>query len=155
MSASPEEEGDVVVLTREPLEGFSAVELVGRDGAGAVATFVGTTRDTFGGRRVVRLEYEAYEPMAEKELRALCAAVRGRWKVEAVAVLHRLGVVEVGRASVVVAVSSVHRREALEAVHWAIDELKARVPIWKREVYEDGSEWKQNAEFDAAALASS
>eukprot|EP00741_Cyanophora_paradoxa_P000651 tig00000430_g627.t1 len=127
--------------------------------AGAIATFSGTTRDHFEGKKVVRLEYEAYVPMAEKELRSICKQVREKWEVMAVAIEHRIGVVPVGEASVIIAVSSVHRREALEAVHWAIDELKARVPIWKKEMYAEAegegdedssvetSAWKENAEY--------
>jgi len=99
-------------------------------------------------KKVLRLEYEAYEAMAEKELRLLCDKIRSKWNVKRIAIIHRIGVVQVGEASVAIAVSSEHRREALEAVHFAINELKARVPIWKKEWYIDGSQWKQNAEYD-------
>ncbi|KAJ3696281.1 hypothetical protein LUZ60_001658 [Juncus effusus] len=115
--------------------------------AGAVATFEGTTRDTFDGRRVVELRYEAYEPMAIKRLAAACAAARDKWRLIGLAVSHRLGVVPVGEASVFVAASAVHRSDAMEACRYLIDEIKAGVPIWKKEVYEDGEIWKENKEF--------
>ena len=97
-----------------------------------MVTFIGITRDTFEGKQVVRLEYECYVPMAEKKLLELCRLMRGRWDVTRIAIAHRTGVVPVGESSVMIAVSSVHRAEALEATHWAIDELKATVPIWKK-----------------------
>ena len=89
---------------------------------------------------------------AIKELQALCARMRQRWDVRKVAIAHRTGVVPVGEASVVIAVSSAHRREALEATQFGIEELKATVPIWKKEVYEDGSAWKANKEAQEAVL---
>lgn len=138
---------DTCFLSSSPLSLQQCVAAVADSGAGAIATFVGVTRDTFEGKPVVRLEYEAYEPMALAECRALCERVRQRWAVIKVAVAHRTGVVMCGEASVVIAVSSAHRAEALEAVQFAINELKATVPIWKKEVYgEDGYTWKANAE---------
>ncbi|CAN8064874.1 unnamed protein product [Agarophyton chilense] len=139
--------GDTVVLTEELLSVESAMNAVSSDSAGAVSLFVGTTRDNFDGKTVLRLEYEAYRPMAVKEMNALCDAARSQWpQITSVAVMHRLGVVPVREASVIIAVSSPHRKDAIEACHSLIDELKARVPIWKKEVYEDGSEWKANKE---------
>lgn len=115
--------------------------------AGAVSTFSGTTRDNFQGKKVVHLEYEAYKPMAEKELRKIAHRVRQRWPdVLRVALAHRIGKVDIGEASVVIAVSSPHRVDSLEAVHFAIDEIKAVVPIWKKEFYEEGGVWKENTE---------
>lgn len=138
---------DDVWLGTAVLASSAAEAAVRDDRAGAVSVFVGTTRGTFDGKVVVRLEYEAYEAMAVKQLAALCRTVRAKHPdVLHVAVHHRLGVVAVGEASVVIAVSSAHRREAIEACHFAIDELKATVPIWKREVYADGSTWKANCE---------
>lgn len=90
------------------------VKIVQDDGAGGISTFIGTTRNTFHGKRVLRLEYECYEPMALKELHKLAAAVRERWPLVKLALLHRVGVVEIGQASVVISASSVHRREAIE-----------------------------------------
>ncbi|KAK7086059.1 Molybdopterin synthase catalytic subunit [Halocaridina rubra] len=109
--------------------------------------FIGTTRNMYEGQTVVRLEYESYEEMAVKEIKKLCKEAREKWTLHHIAVYHRLGVVPVCEASVILAVSSVHRRESLNAVSFLIDELKANVPIWKKEVYDDGSgSWKQNKE---------
>ena len=113
---------------------------------GAISSFVGTTRDTFQGKRVIKLEYEAYVPMAMRELRKLCDVAVGRWDVHRMAIWHKTGECPVKEASVVIAVSSAHRRAALEACAWAIDELKATVPIWKKEFFEGGEVWKENAE---------
>lgn len=109
--------------------------------AGAVVTFVGTTRNENAGRRVTRLEYEAYEGMARKEMRRLAAAARARWPVRKIAMVHRVGVVPVGEASVAIAVSAGHRGEAFTACHWLIDRLKELVPIWKKEHYRGGEIW--------------
>ncbi|GFH20682.1 Molybdopterin biosynthesis MoaE [Haematococcus lacustris] len=135
-----------VRVTESPLDINDLIAFVSDPGAGAVSTFNGVTRDNFQGKRVVRLEYEAYEPMAVKKLQELCDQVTSKWAVVKVAIAHRIGVVEVMQPSVIIAVSSAHRRASLEAVHWAIDELKATVPIWKKEFYEDGSQWKENEE---------
>ncbi|EQC42631.1 molybdopterin converting factor, subunit 2 [Saprolegnia diclina VS20] len=140
---------DYVVVTPAPLSVDDAVRHVEHASAGAISTFIGTTRDSFNGKVVEYLEYEGYVPMAEKELLAICASIRRQWPgVVGVAMMHRLGVVAVGEASVVLAVSSPHRREALEAVAYAIDTLKARVPIWKLEKYAgDSRMWKENPEW--------
>jgi len=109
--------------------------------AGAVVTFVGTTRNENAGRRVTRLEYEAFASMAVKEMRRLATQARRRWPLCGVAMSHRLGVVPVGEASVGIAVSAGHRGEAFEACHWLIDRLKEIVPIWKKEHYRGGTVW--------------
>ena len=138
---------DYVIIKDTELSVEEATKMVMSPSSGAVSVFIGTTRDNFDGKKVVRLEYEAYTPMAEKELRKICTAVRERWAVEHISVLHRLGLVPVTEASVIIAISSPHRRESLEAVHFAIDSLKATVPIWKKEVYEgDETLWKENKE---------
>lgn len=97
---------------------------------------------------MTQLEYEAYEPMAVKAMLQVCADIRIRWAVENIAVYHRLGVVPIKEASIIIAVSSPHRHEALSAVQYAIDTLKATVPIWKKEVYADmtPSQWQENKE---------
>ncbi|KAG9449346.1 hypothetical protein H6P81_009311 [Aristolochia fimbriata] len=115
--------------------------------SGAVATFAGTTRDTFDGKVVVELRYEAYVPMAVRRLKSICSSARSTWNLDSIAVAHRLGPVPVGDSSVFVAVSAVHRSDALDACKYIIDELKASVPIWKKEVYENGEVWKENCEF--------
>ncbi|ETM50035.1 hypothetical protein L914_05864 [Phytophthora nicotianae] len=149
--------GDFVEVGYESLDNQRAVALVTHPSAGTISTFVGTTRDNFRGKKVVRLEYEGYTPMAVSELRKICVIVREKWPdVVGVALFHRLGVVEVAEASVVVAVSSPHRREALEACAFAIDTLKATVPIWKSEQYEgDRRTWKENVEWKNGAAARS
>ncbi|MGC4006326.1 MAG: molybdenum cofactor biosynthesis protein MoaE [Pirellulales bacterium] len=105
--------------------------------------FVGTTRELTGDRRTAWLDYDAYAPLAEKTLTELAAEARRRWGLLDVAIEHRLGRVEIGAASVAIAVVSAHRRAAFEAGQWVIDELKRVVPIWKRETWADGtSEWQ-------------
>lgn len=176
---------DVLCLvTREPLEhaasgrgegvmgllhAFVMMEGEGapREGsAGAASSFVGATRGTFKGRKVVHLSYECYEPMAIKVMEEVCreamtaageelasgpsshpsasAPARG---VSRVAVVHRIGVVPVGEASIVIMASAPHRLASIRCVEYIIDNVKARAPIWKREIYDDGSEWKENAEW--------
>jgi len=114
--------------------------------AGAVLTFRGDTREDFEGRRVVRLEYEAYADMAVSQMQEIGAQVAQRWPGARVAMVHRLGVVPVGETSVVISVTAPHRDACYAASRYAIDALKSAVPIWKKEVYEDGSTWKQNKE---------
>lgn len=109
--------------------------------AGAMVTFLGTTRDHNDGRRVIRLEYEAYPEMAIAELSRIAATARERWPVERVAIVHRIGLVPIGEASVVIAVSAAHRRAAFEACHFVIDRLKEVVPIWKKEIFAGGEVW--------------
>lgn len=112
---------DSVVLTRDVLDVAGASARVGCDEAGAISLFVGTTRDVFQGRRVVRLEYEAYDEMALREMAKLCEAVKGKWgTVNKIAVHHRLGLVPVGEASVIIAVSSPHRKEAIGTLTRAV-----------------------------------
>src|SRR5207244_8415784 len=106
----------------------------------AIATFTGTVRDNSRARRVLYLEYEAYRPMAERKLGELAAEVARRWECR-IALRHRLGRLEIGEASVMVAVSSPHRATAFEACRYAIDTLKVTVPIWKKEVWEGGEVW--------------
>ncbi|XP_069980965.1 molybdopterin synthase catalytic subunit [Penaeus vannamei] len=138
---------DHIKLTREVLSTGEVVDAVTDPSCGAVSLFVGTTRNHFQGRQVVRLEYEAYEEMAEKEMLSLCKLAREKWNIKHIAIYHRLGVVPVLESSVIIAVSSTHRRESLEATSFLIDELKARVPIWKKEMYDDGGgDWKKNKE---------
>lgn len=140
---------DTILLTCDPLSVEKATDAVASNAAGATSVFVGTTRDTFEGKLVTLLQYEAYESMALKEMTKLCESARGKWPdLCSLAVMHRLGRVAVGEASVIIAASSPHRKEAIDACHFLIDTLKATVPIWKKEVYEDGSTWKANKEFD-------
>ena len=105
-------------------------------------TFDGVVRDNTKGRRVVSLQYEAYEPMAVKEMRRIGAEIREQWfDVERVGIIHRFGPLKISESSVVIVVTSPHRRVAFEACRYAIDRLKQTVPIWKKEIFEDGEEW--------------
>ena len=128
-------------VTAEPLSLDAVVGEVQRDEAGAVATFLGTVRNRSRGRNVLYLEYEAYEGMAEQTMAELADELAERHELLAVAIHHRVGRVEIGEPSVAIAVSSPHRAEALAACKEAIDTLKGRVPLWKKEVYEGGEEW--------------
>ena len=109
--------------------------------AGAIATFIGTTRNNNEGRRVIALDYEAYPEMAEKELARIGTDAAKNWPICRMAILHRLGPVQIGEASVVIAVSSAHRDAAFAASRFAIEEIKKTVPIWKKEVYQGGEVW--------------
>ncbi len=109
--------------------------------AGAIATFIGTARNYNEGRNVTLLEYEAYPEMAEQELRRLGQEAMGQWDLCRMAIVHRVGPVHIGEASVVIAVSSGHRQDAFAACRFAIEEIKKRVPIWKKEVFEGGEVW--------------
>ena len=114
---------------------------VGDPDAGAIATFLGTTRRTNRGRNVLKLEYEAYREMAESELRRIGDEAARRWQICRVAIVHRVGEVPLGEASVAIAVSAPHRAEAIHACHFAIDRLKHVAPIWKKEYFEGGEVW--------------
>ena len=108
---------------------------------GAVVTFLGTTRDSTDGRRVLHLEYEGYRPMTDRKLEEVRDEIRDRWSIEDVAIAHRLGRLEIGDISLVVAVSSPHRADAFAACNYAVDRIKQVVPIWKKEFFEDGEVW--------------
>ncbi len=137
----PPVSGGAFRLSEQPLSLDEAVREVASDEAGAIATFTGTTRASSRGREVVRLEYEAYEGMAEAEMERIAEELRERHSLLAVAIHHRVGTVGIGEPSVVIAVSSVHRAGALAACAEAIDTLKGSVPLWKKEIYVGGEEW--------------
>jgi molybdopterin synthase catalytic subunit len=137
----PPVSGGAFLLSAEPLSLERVVDEVRDAGAGAVATFVGTTRAYSRGRTVVHLEYEAYEGMAERVMEQIADELRARYDLCDVAIHHRVGRVAIGDTSVVIAVSAPHRHDALSACRDAIDTLKERVPLWKKEVYEGGEEW--------------
>jgi molybdopterin converting factor subunit 1 len=128
-------------LQRDPLELAAVVAEVQSPAAGAIATFIGTTREQSRGRVVIELEYDAYPEMAEAEMRRIADAVVARHDVLAVAMAHRVGLVPIGEASVIIAVSAAHRGPAMAACREAIDTLKQTVPIWKKEVFQGGEEW--------------
>ena len=137
----PPVSGGAFLLSGSPLSLEAVVEEVASPEAGAIATFVGTTRVHSRGRTVTHLEYEAYEGMAEREMEAIAAELRERYHLCSIAIHHRIGQVAIGERSVAIAVSAPHRADALAACKDAIDTLKERVPLWKKEVYEGGEEW--------------
>jgi len=128
-------------ITQSPINMQELADFVADPAAGAMATFVGMTRNTNEGRQVTRLEYECYPGMAEKEMEKIAAEVLRRWPIKKISMVHRLGRVGIGEASVAIAVSSGHRHAAFEACHYAINQLKETVPIWKKELYEGGELW--------------
>jgi molybdopterin converting factor subunit 1 len=128
-------------ITDQPLKLDDVVEAVSGKGQGGVVTFSGAVRNETRGRKVLRLEYEAYAEMAVKELERIGAKAAERWPGTRLAIIHRTGVLEPGELAVVIAASAPHRKEAFEACSFAIDQLKVDVPIWKKEVYEEGDVW--------------
>lgn len=124
-----------------PIDTAEVVRAVEHPGAGGIVTFTGTVRDHARGRTVLRLEYEAYVPMAERILSVIAGEIAERWPGTRTAILHRMGVLEPGENAVCIAVSAAHRAAAFEGCRHAIERLKEDAPIWKREVYEDGTEW--------------
>jgi molybdopterin synthase catalytic subunit len=133
---------DIVEVSERPIDPGSLVAQVVRGDTGAVVVFLGTVRDHSEGRSgVTGLEYEAYTGVVEAEISAIVAEARRQWGLGTVIVVHRLGRLEIGEASVAVAVSAPHRAEAFEAARHLIDQLKERAPIWKKEFWADGAEW--------------
>jgi molybdopterin synthase catalytic subunit len=128
-------------ISKDPIQPDDLYRDVLRDCNGAVVTFCGVVRDNSRGRRTDYLVYDAYEEMAERKMAEIGAEVQERWKIRDIAMLHRVGRLEIGEISVLIAVASPHRAQAFEACHYAIDRLKAVVPIWKKEVGQDGSSW--------------
>jgi molybdopterin synthase catalytic subunit len=132
----------MIRVTAEPLSADALADAVTVPEAGGVVVFLGVARNHDAGRRVVALEYEAHVPMAEAKMKEIGEAVYRRWPdVQQVAMAHRIGRLGIGEASVVIAVSAAHRQQAFDACHFAIDRLKETVPIWKREIFEDGAVW--------------
>lgn len=133
--------GDYSVLTTAPIDFNELTDRVRSPLAGAVCLFLGTVRKLTGERQTTKLDYDCYPEMAEQVLATIEAEVRAKWPVIEVAIVHRTGALAVGEISVAVAVSSPHRADAFAAAQYAIDELKARVPIWKKEYGSDGTYW--------------
>jgi molybdopterin synthase catalytic subunit len=132
----------VVSLTDQPIDSAAVLAQVGTRDAGAVVLFLGTTREFTRGRRTASLDYECYPEMAQKKLAELEAEARRRWPLVGCSIVHRLGHLELGEASIAIAVSSPHRAAAFAAGQWLIDTIKEVVPIWKQENWADGtSEW--------------
>ena len=146
-----------VELTHQPLDPERITAQVRQDANGAVVTFLGTTRDSFKGKRVIKLEYEAFEEMALKKLDEVRREIQAQFGVEDIAIAHRIGTVPIGQISLIIAVASPHREKAFIACHKAVDQIKAIVPIWKKEVFEDGSRWVacEDHEFQPAETTTS
>jgi len=142
---------DIFEITREPIDKAGLERRVLSGAAGAMVTFDGVVRNQTKARQVVRLEYDAYVPMALKEMKRIGSEMRERWHdIECIGIIHRFGPMEISESSVVIVVTSPHRRIAFEACRFAIDRLKQTVPIWKKEVFADGEEW---VEGDPSALS--
>ena len=132
----------MIALTTQPIDTAALLAQVSSHAAGAVVLFLGTTRESTAGRRTESLNYECYPEMAERKLAEMEAEARRRWPLTGCAIVHRLGHLELGEASIAIAVSSPHRQQAFEAGKWLIDTIKEVVPIWKQENWADGtSEW--------------
>ena len=131
----------MIAISANPIDVAGVVASVHDPSAGAVDVFIGTTRGISEGRRILRLEYEAYEPMAIACLNRIAQEVAAQWHVTKLSVVHRTGVVPVGEASVVIAVSAPHRSDAFAACRSIIERVKTEVPIWKKEFYEGGAVW--------------
>jgi MoaE-MoaD fusion protein len=132
---------DLYEVTEAPLSLDALARTVGQNTSGAVASFLGIVRGFARGRKVRYLEYDAYPEMATASMRQIGDEIRARWPVDTIAIVHRIGRLTIGEASVAIGISSPHRREALEACAYAIERLKEIVPIWKKEVWTDGAEW--------------
>jgi molybdopterin converting factor subunit 1 len=137
---------DIIEITREPIDiaGVRARLLEGD--SGAVVIFDGVARNNTKGRATLHLEYEGYEPMAIRTMEQIAREIHERWAINRVGIVHRLGRIEITESSVVIVVTSAHRKIAFEACHYAIDRLKKTVPIWKKEYFGDGAVWVENAE---------
>ncbi|MEM9820145.1 MAG: molybdenum cofactor biosynthesis protein MoaE [Bacteroidota bacterium] len=130
-----------IQLLSEPLNAQACLDFVSNAAAGGIVSFVGTVRDQTQGKRVLHLEFEAYEPMAIKEMRKIAEAAAQQWPIERMAIHHRVGHLGIGEIAVVIAVATPHRKAAFAACEYAIDTLKQTVPIWKKEIFEDGEIW--------------
>jgi len=144
-----DEDKATTALTRQPIDAERLMAAVKQGEDGAVVVFDGIVRNNSRGRQTLYLDYEAYEEMAAKQMRALAAEVRTRFGVRQVTLIHRLGRLAVGETSVFIAVASAHRAQAFEACRWLIDTLKKTVPIWKKETFADGAVWADGEPFPA------
>jgi molybdopterin synthase catalytic subunit len=135
-------------VTSDPLDGFAVARIVAADDCGAVVTFVGLVRDHNAGRKVLWLDYEAYEPLALKAFEQIGEEAAGRWPASRLAIHHRIGRVAIGEASVVLAAASAHRADAFAASRFTIERIKQIVPIWKHEHFEGGDVWIEGATAD-------
>lgn len=130
-----------IQLLQTPLSEQACLDFVKTDDAGGIVTFVGTVRNATKGKAVVRLDFEAYEPMAISEMKKIADNAIGQFSLKKIAIHHRVGTLAIGEVPVVIAVSSAHRKAAFDACEFVIDTLKETVPIWKKEILEDGEVW--------------
>jgi len=130
-----------ILLIDKTLSVDAAQNFVSTDGSGGIAIFIGTVRNATKSKTVTHLEFEAYQPMAIKEMQKIADAAKEKWNLHKIAIYHRVGTLLVGEMPVVIAVSSAHRATAFEVCRYIIDTLKETVPIWKKEFFEDGSKW--------------
>ena len=131
----------LIRVTREPLDRDAIIAAVAHPEAGGIVTFEGVVRNHARGKQIRYLEYDAYPEMAEEQFARIAAEVQAQWGTARIAIWHRIGRLEIGEASVIIVVATPHRAQAFEACRYAIDTLKTTVPIWKKEVSEDGEEW--------------
>jgi molybdopterin synthase catalytic subunit len=130
-----------IEISDKPLNIQSCIDWVMSPQSGGIDVFIGTVRDATKGKRVIKLEFEAYEPMALKEMRKIAEKAFEKWPVQKLLIHHRIGILQVGEVPVIIAVSCAHRDAAFEACRYIIDTLKQTVPIWKKEIFEDGEVW--------------
>jgi molybdopterin synthase catalytic subunit len=153
--AEPRAAAGHVAIVHEPIDLFALVARVQDAGVGAISTFVGTVREHNDGRAVSGIDYEAYEPMATRELERVVADAQAQWPSVRCAVVHRVGTLTVGEASVAIACADARRAPSMDAMRFVIETLKVRVPIWKREHYVDGTrEWVDPTRAATAAVSS-
>ncbi len=131
----------MVRITRQPISLETLVNRVRRERDGAIVTFLGTVRSPSDGKKVVRIDYEAYTTMARTRLKEIADEIAGKWLTNDIAIVHRVGPVKAGEAAVAVVIAAPHRREAFAACSYAIDRIKEIVPLWKKEVYRNGAKW--------------
>ena len=130
-----------ITIQKEPIDIALVMNEAGSDSDGAVVSFIGRARNNSNGKPVLYLEYEAYSEMARKQLQKVIDDAAARWALGSCMLVHRIGRVNVGEASIIIAASSPHRNEAFQAVQYIIDTIKKQIPIWKKEFYPDGSSW--------------
>jgi molybdopterin synthase catalytic subunit/molybdopterin converting factor small subunit len=146
VSGGEAESRDIFEITREPIDIASLRARLLEGDSGAVVIFDGVARNNTKGRRTLYLEYEGYEQMARRTMEQISREVRERWPINRIGIIHRLGRIDITESSVVIVITSAHRKAAFEACHYAIDRLKKIVPIWKKEYFEDGAVWVENEE---------
>lgn len=132
---------DLIHISSEALDTQQVIDLVSSHACGAIDVFIGTVRNQTKGKAVLKLEFEAYEPMAVKEMQKIANRAAAQWPVDKMAIYHRTGTLRHGEIAVIIAVSTPHRKASFEACQFAIDTLKETVPIWKKEFFEDGEVW--------------